>query len=443
MLLTDHLTHTKVEQLFSDAETIHRWVAVEGILARVQGELGVIGAESAEIIHKSLQSFQPDLPALQIAMERNGVPISELVHQLRQHVDSPHSDFIHYGATTQDIMDTALVLQLRDALGAIESLLDQIIHQLAVLADTHRATLMAGRTHSQHALPMTFGLKVTNWLAPLLRQRERLTELLPRLFVVQFGGAAGTLAALGDDGLRVQAALAAALDLNVPLAVWHNQRDTLVELANWLSLTTAAMGKIAKDVILLSQSEIGELRESDDSTRGGSSTMPQKSNPMVSEAIIAIHRLNVGHLTTLHNAMLHDHERGTDSWQAEWYALPAMLSMTAAALEKGVWLTDHLVVDANALRETIVRSNGLMLAEAATFALANHMPHSQAKQVVKQAIQTATAENHHLIDVLREHCDAPLNWQQLRDETNYLGVSDALIDRILDLVVETTSQLPK
>ncbi len=432
MLLTSHLVHPQIEQLFSDAATTARWVQVEVALAQVQGQLGVIGVTSAEKITKALSSFQPDLPALETAMQLSGVPIAALVKQLRSHVGPPHGNAVHFGATTQDIMDTALVLQLRAALVLIQQRLDQSIKNLAALTDKHRSTVMAGRTHSQQAVPITFGLKTASWLAPLIRQRDRLTDLRPRLLVVQLGGAAGTLSAMGADGLRVQQALASALDLATPIAPWHAQRDTLVELANWLTMTTGALGKMAQDIILLAQSEVGELRESNDPTRGGSSTMPQKRNPMVSEAIITIHRNNVGQLATLHNAMLHAHERATDSWQAEWQALPAMLSRTAAALDKAAWLAQNMAVDVAQMAANVAASNGLMLAEAVSFALAQHMPRGEAKQLVKAAIETVLTEKRHLIDVVQARVDLPLDWHRLRNEQNYLGSAEKIIGRILN-----------
>lgn len=436
MLLTTPLRYPPIDRLFSDDETIRRWVEVESTLAQVQGKLGMIPADASNAISRALPTFQPDVEALKGAMAHSGVPIAALVQQLRTHVDSyQHAvsagEFVHFGATTQDILDTVLVLQLRESVTLLRPLLDQTIAELAIQCDRHRYTVIAGRTHAQQALPITFGLKVANWIAPLLRQRERLSQLLPRLFIVQFGGAAGTLAALGDKGLAVQQELATALDLGVPPVSWHNQRDTLVELAGWLVLTSGALAKIAGDVILLSQNEVGELRESADPSRGGSSTMAQKQNPMVSEEIVAVHRLNVGHLSTLQNGMVHHHERGTDSWQAEWQTLPMMLSMTAVALAKGAWLAENIAVDREKMAANVAVSNGVMLAEAAVFALAKTRPRTEAKTVVRAAVEVVLAENRHLIDVLSEMVNAPIDWAHLRDEQNYLGSTNEIINRLL------------
>ena len=200
---------------------------------------------------------------------------------------------------------------------------------------------MAGRTHSQQALPITFGFKVAGWLAPLLRHRERLAELRPRVLVVQFGGAVGTLAALGASGPQVQEALASELGLNLPPIPWHTQRDTMAELAGWLSMLNGSLAKMAQDVILLAQSEVSELSESGDSTRGGSSTMPQKNNPITSELIITAARTNASLLASMHQAQVQEHERGTHGWQMEWLVLPQMFTLTAAALNKTLLLSQN------------------------------------------------------------------------------------------------------
>ena len=243
----------QVAQEFSDARFIQRCVEVEAALARVQAKLGVIPAEAGEQIAAASLSFQPDMERLQAGVEKAGFPIIELVKQLRAHVGGDTETYVHWGATTQDIMDTALVLQIRAVLEAMENTLVRLIKALARLADQHRATLMAGRTHSQQAVPIPFGFKVAGWCAPLLRDQQRLAEIKPRLLVVEFGGAAGTLASLGERGIEVQNALADELGLGVPLMTWHTQRDSLVEIAGWLSLVSGSLAKMAQDILLLAQ----------------------------------------------------------------------------------------------------------------------------------------------------------------------------------------------
>lgn len=423
-----------VAETFSDAERLRAMLAVEAALARVQGRLGVIPQNAATAIDRAAGDLQPDPAALAESTEQAGVPVVALVAALRGVVDGSAAAHVHWGATTQDIMDTALVLQLRPVLDHLDSRLDALIERLAALAETHRGTLMAARTHSQQALPTTFGLKVAGWLLPLIRHRQRLAELRPRLLAVQFGGAAGTLAALGDRGIEVMEALARELDLAAPALPWHTQRDTLAELAGWLSLLSGSLGKLGQDVILLAQTEIGELRESGAGGRGGSSTMPQKSNPILSELLITAARMNASLLSNLHQALIAEQERATHGWQLEWLSLPQMLANTGAALRHAGFIAENLVVEEERMRANLDASNGLLLAEAATFALAEHLPRPEAQQRVKQACRDVVASGRHLMDVLAEHGDTPIDWQALKDPARYLGATDTLIDRALAMV---------
>jgi len=249
--------------------------------------------------------------------------------------------------------------------------------------------------------------------------------------VVQFGGAAGTLASLGQAGVAVQEALADEVKLNVPAIPWHTQRDTLAELAGWLSLVSGSLAKMAQDIILLAQTEVGEVREAADFSRGGSSTMPQKSNPVISEIIIAAARANASLLASMHQALVQEHERATHGWQLEWLALPQMFALTSAALNKALFLSENLVVNEARMRENVAASNGLMLAEAVSFALSDYMSRAEAKKVVKAAVQVVIDENRHLVDVVQEKTNAPINWQALKDENAYLGSSDVFINRLL------------
>ena len=351
--------------------------------------------------------------------------------RLRAAVGGEAGNHVHFGATSQDIVDTGLVLRLRDLLDLADRRLAALVDSLAATADRHRHTVMAGRTRTQQAVPVSFGLKAAGWLLPLVRQRARLAELRPRLLLLQFGGAAGTLASLEDCGAAVAAALAEELGLGLPPMPWHAQRDGMAELAGWLSLTSGALGKLGQDAMLLAQSEVAELRESGDAGRGGSSTMPQKANPVSAEALVALARFNAGQVGQMHQALVHAQERDGAAWQLEWLVLPQMAVATGTALRHAGTMAAEMQVDADRMRANLEASNGLLLAEAASFALAAHMARTAAQDLVKAASRDALAGGGHLMDLLAERSTAPVDWQRLKDPAGYLGATDSFIDRAL------------
>jgi len=426
----------EISALLGDDAFVRSLVEVEVALARAEAWIGVIPAAAAEQI-AAVKVASIDVAALAAGTGRSGFPIIALVKELQKQVGAEAAPFVHWGATTQDIMDTACVLQLRTVAELFKTRLGEIIRSLSALCSTHRKTILAGRTHSQQALPITFGLKAAAWLAPLLRHSQRLDEILPRLLVIQFGGAAGTLAALGDKGLAVAQGLADELKLGVPMMPWHAQRDSVVEFGGWLSLVTGSLGKLAQDVILLSQTEIGEVGESAEKDRGGSSTMPQKTNPITSELIVAAARMNASLLSALHNAQIQEQERATHGWQLEWLSLPQMIALTGGALRHARYLAKNLQVDIQAMRANIARADDVILAEAAVFALAAAMPRQKAEELVKKACAAAVAEHKPLIEVVQRLAagqtgDTRIDWPALARPENYLGESERMIDRVLE-----------
>lgn len=426
------LSDSEVAPLFADQAAVARMQGFEAALARVQGRLGIIPAEAAKAVDKALGEITLPPAALKEGTANAGVPVPALVAALRAEMDPEAGQYLHWGATSQDVMDTALVLTLRDALEILEGRLDEVIEKLGLLAENHRGTLVAARTRSQQALPTTFGLKVVTWLTPLQSHRTRLQELRPRLLALQFGGAVGTLSALGERGVEVMEALALELGLTCPPVPWHVQRDGLAEFAAWLSLVTGSLGKMGQDIVLLSQSEVGELREAaPGGARGGSSTMPQKANPVTSEALVTLASLNATLLPGLHQALLQEQERGGATWQLEWMTLPQMVVAAGASLRQAAYLAANLQVDEVRMRANLESSHGLLLAEAATFALAEHLPRPEAQALVKKACREALESGRHLMDLLAERCDAPVDWSRVRDPANYLGVADELIERAL------------
>jgi 3-carboxy-cis,cis-muconate cycloisomerase len=447
-LYGDLFSDREIVALLDDRARLRAMLEVEAALARVQGRLGVIPAAAATRIAEVAESLELDPAALAPGTASAGVPVPALVASLRAAVGAEAGAYVHWGATSQDIMDSGLVLRLRAVLDALDGRLAGTIETLAALAQEHRGTVMAARTRSQQALPTTFGLKAAGWLLPLARHRERLAQLRPRLLVVQFGGAAGTLAALGatpgaalgaalgtalgEDGVAVMEALATELGLAIPPAPWHSQRDGIAELAAWFALVTGSLGKIGEDLVLLAQSEVGEVTpRSGPGGGGGSSTLPQKTNPVAAEALVTLARFNAGLLTPATEALLQAQERGGAAWALEWLTLPQMAAATGAALRLAAAALDGLVVDTARMAANLEASNGLILAEAASFALAAHMPRPEAQALVKAACAEVTESGRHLMDVLAEMSEAPLDWAGLKEPAGYLGAADALINRIL------------
>jgi 3-carboxy-cis,cis-muconate cycloisomerase len=430
-------TTTAMRAAFADAARLQRMLDVEAALARAQAKLGLIPAEAAAEIAAKADLGRFDPAAIRAGTELAGYPIIPLVKALGEACAGDAGRYVHWGATTQDIVDTALMLQIRDALALIAADLDGVAAALADLARRHRDTPMAGRTHLQQALPITFGFKCAVWLAAIQRQQTRLARLREEVPVVQFGGAVGTLAALGADGIAVMEALAAELDLRAPTIAWHVGRDGLAEAAAFLGVLTGALGKIATDVMLLMQTEVDEVREPYRKGRGGSSTMPQKRNPIACELILAAAG-NVRQLVpVMLDALLADHERATGPWHAEWIALPQAFALTAGALHHARAMLEGLEVDPARMRRNLDLTRGLISAEAVMMALAPFVGRQQAHHLVADACRNALAQDRHLLDVLRAapavtaHL-SPERLQALLDPESYTGLAGAFVDRVLD-----------
>jgi 3-carboxy-cis,cis-muconate cycloisomerase len=401
--------------VFDDHAGLRRMLAVEAALARVQARLGLIPADVAAAI---------DAAAGRVRLDEAALAAGEA------------GRWTHWGATTQDILDTALALQLRDALGLLRGEIAGGARALAAQAERHRATVMPGRTHLQHALPITFGLKCAVWLMPLLHHLERLDQLRPRVEVVQFGGAAGTLASLGAHGIAVMEGLAQELGLRAPAAPWHVARDGLAEAVGFCGLVCGSLAKIATDVILLAQTEVGEAAEPHAEGRGSSSTMPQKRNPIACEYIIAAARAVQALVPLMQGAMAGDQERATGPWQAEALALPQAFVLTHGAATAARGLAEGLVVDAARMRRNLDATGGLIVAEAVMMGLAPHLGRAEAHHVVRHASDTALAEGIPLAAALAREPAVTANLDaaaiaRLTDPTAYLGSADAFIDRVL------------
>jgi 3-carboxy-cis,cis-muconate cycloisomerase len=364
-----------------------------------------------------------------------GYPILPLVHQLGR-MCGEAGRYVHWGATTQDIMDTAVVLQVRDALAVIDADLAELRRILVRLATRHRDTPMAGRTHLQQALPITFGYKVAVWLAMFDRQAERLAQLRPRVLVGQFGGAAGTLASLGERGLDVQRALMEELGLGVPAATWHVARDGLAEAVGFLGLLTGSLAKVACDVMLLASTEVAEVHEPFVAGRGASSTMPQKRNPISSELIVAAAKAVRQHAGLMLDAMIQDLERATGPWHAEWIALPESFVLTAGALHQAKFMLGGLVVDEERMRRNLEVTAGLIVAEAVMMGLAPHLGRNAAHDVVYAACQVVSEQGGRLADVLAGMPEVSSRLTRealarLTDPANYLGMAPQMVDRVV------------
>jgi len=419
-LFAELFSDSEMAALFSDEAAIAAMLKVEVALAKAQARCGVISQGACRQIAEGLADFAPDPAGLAKDTAAFGVPVPALLKAARVAIGKEGRHFLHWGATSQDIVDTALVLRLREAVGLLEERIGKLLDFMASLASAHAATLMVARSRWQQALPTTLGCKINLWAEPMRRHLVRLTQIKPRLLVVSLGGAVGTLAAMGDKGPEVARQLAAELDLELPTTSWHTQRDGVTELAGWLSMLTGSLGKIGQDLLLMSQSEVAEVRFS---SGGGSSTMPQKSNPIGAEVLVTLSRMNAGLVGIIHQSQIQEHERGGSGWMLEWATLPQMVMAAAGAMKHAELLFSYMEVNVQQMRANLDQSNGLVLAEAAVSALAAHMPKPDAQELVKRACLESRRTRAHVIDILSQTVDYSIDWQRLKDCGRYTGIA--------------------
>jgi 3-carboxy-cis,cis-muconate cycloisomerase len=438
-LLAPLFSSAAMRAVCDDAAYLQHMLDFEAALARAEAAVGVIPASAAAPIAQACKAEAFELAALAEAATRSGnlaIPLVKALTAAVAKTDADAARYVHWGATSQDVIDTATMLTLRAAIDALLPDLDRAIAGFAGLARKHRGTAMVARTWLQHALPMPFGLKLAEYAAALHRSRARLKRLRSEGLALQFGGAAGTLAALGDKGLLVAEKLAAELRLPLPDAPWHTHRDRIADAASALAILTGTCGKIARDVSLMMQTDVAEAFEPSGEGRGGSSTMPHKRNPVAAATALAAATMAPNLAATIFAAQVQDHERSAGPWHAEWPTLPTLQLVTSGALAAIVDLAEGLEVDVSRMRANLDATQGLIMAEAVTFALAETIGKSDAHHLVEAASKKAVAGKQHLRDVLAgdpkvtAHLGAD-KLAKLFDPMAYQGVSQALIDRLL------------
>jgi 3-carboxy-cis,cis-muconate cycloisomerase len=433
-----------MRRIFSDENRVAIYLAIEAALARVEARLGIIPASAGEEISAQAKVENIDLEKLRRRTEVVGSPIIPLVDQLVARCAGESGQYVHWGATTQDLTDTATVLQIRDALALVDAELSEISGSFAKLALRHRDTPMAGRSMLQHAVPITFGLKAAEVLAAIERHRARLRELRPRALVGQFGGAVGTLASLGARGLEVQHELMQELQLGAPEIAWHTHRDAFAEVGAFLAMVTGTLAKFATDLKLMMQTEIGEAAEPAEAGRGSSSTMPQKRNPVACNFIIACAAIVRQNAAALMEAMVQEHERASGPWLVEWVALPEIFLAASGALFHARNLTAGLHIDEARMGENLDTTGGLISSEAVMMALAPHLGRERAHELVSELSRESLAQKKPFIELLAENPEVSKHFDRaslakLLDPSNYLGLSREMVDRVLQTQAQRSS----
>ncbi|HTR57797.1 MAG TPA: 3-carboxy-cis,cis-muconate cycloisomerase [Casimicrobiaceae bacterium] len=438
-LLDPLFTTEEMREIFSDRGRLQGMLDFEAALARAEARAGMLSAAAAKAIGAECREDRFDVDALAGATALAGNPAIPLVRELTARVaasDAEAARFVHWGATSQDAMDTGLVLQLRTALDVIDADLARLSAALASLARKHARTPLAGRTWLQQGPPVTLGLKVAGWFSAVERHRERIARTRGGVATLQFGGAVGTLAALGERGLSVAEALAAELKLALPDLPWHAQRDRIAEVATVLGLLVGTLGKIARDVSLLMQTEIAEALEPGAPGRGGSSTMPHKRNPVGAAVMLAAAARVPSLVATMLGGMVQEHERGLGGWHAEWETLPEICMLSAGALARGVEIVAGLEVDVRRMACDLDITHGLIMAEAVSMALAAHLGRQGAHELVERACARAVRERKHLREVLAADSRVTKHLSKTEldralDPARYTGQAEAFVARAL------------
>jgi 3-carboxy-cis,cis-muconate cycloisomerase len=425
----------EMRAVFEDLNLLQKWLDAEVALAKAEAELGIIPRAAAEEITRCARAEKLDTAKLKKLIDDTVHPIVPLIRVLKDACSGGHGEYIHWGATTQDIMDTATVLQLKQAYPILEKRLAAFADVLRELAVKYRDTPMAGRTHGQQALPVTFGFKIAVWLAEIQRHQERFAQCKPRVLVGQFSGAAGTLASLTEQGLQVQQRMMDILGLGVPPISWHSARDSFAEFTSVLGMIGATAGKVAHEVISLQRTEIWEVEEPFVHGKVGSSTMPHKRNPMLCEAALGLARLIMHRVPSSLDAMIAEHERDWASEQMEWAFLPEACIMTDGVLAMMTNVMKGLHVHPDRMEKNLNAMDGLMLSEAVMLALGKHVGRQTAHDVVYECAMKAVEERRPFRKLLSERAEVTKHLSEkeidvLLDPHRYTGLSAQFVDRV-------------
>jgi 3-carboxy-cis,cis-muconate cycloisomerase len=434
--LKDLYGTTEMRLVFDDMHLLQKWLDVEVALAQAEAELGIIPADAAQEIALRAVAGSLDAGRIKHLVDQTVHPIVPLIRVLQDACSGDAGEYIHWGATTQDIMDTAMILQAQEAAAILDRRMADLSAALGRLASAHRDTLMPGRTHGQQALPVTYGYKVAVWLAEVERHRQRLQQCRPRLLVGQLGGAVGTLASLGEQGLQVQQRMMEILGLEAPLITWHTSRDALAEFASLLGMMSATAGKIAREFINLQRTELAEVEEPFSEGKVGSSTMPHKRNPMICEAVLALSRLVLRSVPLALDAMIQDHERDWSSDHIEWAYLGEMCIMTDGALDLILRVLTGLRVYPGRMLRNLDLSGGLVLSEAVMLVLGKHLGRQTAHEVVYECSMRTYEQGLPFRQALAEHPLVsahltPTQIEDLLDPAHYTGLAGEFVDRVL------------
>lgn len=422
--------------IFTEVNQLQKWLDVEAALARVEARLGIIPQEAAEAITQHANADEMSIDAIKRDIDVTHHPIVPLIRELQRHCPGDTGEYIHWGTTTQDIMDTGLVLQLREAFEILYRDMVKLEEALMGQAERHRYTVMAGRTHGQQALPITFGYKVAVWVAEVRRHIERLEQCKPRLLVGEFSGGAGTLASLGEQAWDVHSGLMEELGLGVPDITWHTARDNLAEFVCVQGMIVGSLAKMAHEIVLLQKSEVAEVEEHFGPGQVGSSTMPQKRNPAGSEEIVALSKIVRGFVTAALDGLINEHERDGGAYHAEWHYVPETCILTAGALNRAIEVISNLDVNPENMRRNLDVTNGLVMSERVMIRLAQNLGRQTAHDVVYDCAMKAFREGRPLKDTLLESEEVTQHLSageidELLDPAGYLGLAPMFVDRVL------------
>ena len=433
-LFKDIFGTDEMRGIWDDSNTVQKWLDVEAALARAQAKLGIIPEAYANEISKKARVELIDMDELKRGIDKTTHPLMPLVRVFRTVCAGDAGEFIHWGATTQDIMDTGLVLQIKESLELVEPCLSAVNKTLKHMASEHKDTVMAGRTHGQHALPITFGYKVAVWQKEIARHLTRLEQVKKRVLIGQFGGAVGTLASMGSGGLEVQELMFRELGLEVPDIAWHASRDSLAELVCVLGMISATLGKIANEVVTLQKTEYGELEEPFEMGMVGSSTMPHKRNPMTSESVVAISKMVRCNVPLAIEAMVGEFERDMRTWQTEWKFVGESFILLSGAIRSMNRVLQRLYINVGRMRSNVYMTKGLILSEAIMLKLGEKIGRQKAHDLVYKICMRAYEEDVPLQDALMQEPSilgelTPQEIEATMDPVSYVGLSSYFAEK--------------